>query len=61
MPRNKTQRTKRTPWTPADLKRLSKLAGRVSGIRIARQLKRTEAAVRYKASTHRIRLRVKRK
>jgi hypothetical protein len=53
MPRAKA---KRTLWTTADLKLLRKLAGRVSAQRIARQLKRTEAAVRYKASTKRIRL-----
>ncbi len=57
MPRKKM---KRALWTTADLKLLGKLAGRMSVKRIARQLKRTEAAVRYKASTSLIRLRLKR-
>ncbi len=56
MSRNKKKRTR---WTTAELKLLHKLAGRVSTDRIARQLKRTEPAVRFKASTHRIRLRLK--
>lgn len=49
MPR---QKKKRTPWTAADLKLLRRLAGRQTVKRIARDLKRTEAAVRYKAFTH---------
>lgn len=51
---------KRNVWTSADLKLLRKLAGRQSARHIARQLKRTEGAVRHKASIKRIRLRLKR-
>lgn len=46
MPR---QKKKRILWTAADLKLLRRLAGRQNIKRIARELKRTEAAVRYKA------------
>jgi hypothetical protein len=38
-------------WTPSDVKSLRRLAGRQSVSAICRQLKRTEAAVRYKAHT----------
>jgi len=55
------KKKKRKAWTRADLKQLSKLAGRLSTRRIARQLKRTEGAVRFKAHTHRIRLRLERR
>jgi hypothetical protein len=37
-------------WSPADLKRLRALAGRTPLARIARQLRRTEMAVRWKAT-----------
>jgi hypothetical protein len=49
MPRRK--KPTRNPWTPADLKTLRKLAGREPAPRIARELKRTESAVRQKASS----------
>jgi hypothetical protein len=52
---------KRRTWTAADLKQLRKLAGRVSARQIARRLKRTEGAVRRRASKQRIRLRLKRR
>ncbi len=38
------------PWTPADLKTLRRHARRAPVATIARQLKRTESAVRQKAS-----------
>jgi len=57
MPRT---RRKRILWTPAELKTLRKLAGRQGVRRIARQLKRSEAAVRFKAWQKRIKLAVKR-
>ncbi len=47
MPKKKP--TKRVPWSPADLKLLKQLAGRQAPKVIARKLKRTEAAVRFKA------------
>lgn len=46
MPRT---RRKRASWTSQDLKRLRKLAGRHSAARIARRLRRTVLAVRFKA------------
>jgi hypothetical protein len=49
MPRRK--KPTRNPWTPADLKTLRKMAHRESAARIARELKRTERAVRQKASS----------
>ena len=54
MPRpRKNTKKKRTvsPWTPADLKALRRLARRSHARDIARQLKRTESAVRQKASS----------
>jgi len=55
MPRSR----KRIPWTPTDVKRLRRLAGRKSVKAIGRELKRTEAAIRYKAHTERISLAMK--
>jgi hypothetical protein len=52
-------RRKRVLWTPAELKLLRKLAGRQGVRRIARQLKRSEAAVRFEAWQKRIKLAVK--
>jgi hypothetical protein len=52
-------RRKRVLWTAAELKLLRKLAGRQGVRRIARQLKRSEAAVRFKAWQKRIKLAVK--
>jgi hypothetical protein len=54
------RRRKRVLWTAADLKVLKKLAGREPTARIARQLKRSPAAVRYKAWEKGIRLNRKR-
>lgn len=42
-------RRKRVFWTSKDLKLLRKLAGRRSAARIAKQLKRSVLAVRFKA------------
>jgi hypothetical protein len=52
-------RRKRVLWTAGELKLLKKLAGRQGVRRIARQLKRSEAAVRFKAWQKRIKLAVK--
>lgn len=49
-------RRKRILWTPTDVKTLRRLAGRQSVKAIARQLKRSEPAVRFKAHVHGIRL-----
>ena len=54
MPKKKA--IKRVPWTPANLKLLRRLAGRKTPKVIARELKRTEAAVRFKAHTSNISL-----
>ena len=53
-------RRKRVLWTSAELKLLKKLAGKQGVRKIARQLKRSEAAVRFKAWQKRIKLAVKR-
>ena len=42
---------KRVLWTLAHERQLRRLSGRISVARIARELRRTEAAVRYKAHT----------
>jgi len=52
------RRTKRIPWSPADLRTMKKLAGRQSASRIARELRRTEGAVRVRASQEGLSLRV---
>lgn len=52
MPRRKRVRF----WSPNDLKQLRRLAGRQSVARISRELKRSEAAVRFKAHTEGISL-----
>ena len=57
MPR--TTRRKRILWTTDELKTLRKLAGKEGVRKIARQLKRSEAAVRFKAWQKRIKLAVK--
>jgi hypothetical protein len=57
MPR--TTRRKRVLWTADELKTLRKLAGKDGVRKIARQLKRSEAAVRFKAWQRRIKLAVK--
>jgi hypothetical protein len=43
------RRRKRVFWTSKDLKLLRKLAGRQTAVRIAKQLKRSVLAVRFKA------------
>jgi len=57
MPRT---RRKRVLWTATELKLLKKMAGRQGVRKIARQLKRSEAAVRFKAWQKRIKLALKR-
>lgn len=52
-------RRKRVLWTAAELKQLRQLAGKRSVRQIARQLKRSEAAVRFKAWQKRIKLAVR--
>lgn len=52
-------RRKRVLWTTAELKVLRKLAGKRGVRQIARQLKRSEAAVRFKAWQKRIKLAVR--
>jgi hypothetical protein len=56
MPRT---RRKRVLWTASELKLLKKMAGRQGVRKIARQLKRSEAAVRFKAWQKRIKLALK--
>jgi hypothetical protein len=46
-------------WTPADLKLMRSLAGKASAATIAKRLKRTPGAVRQKALTMRLSLRVR--
>lgn len=52
-------RRTRILWSRSDLKLLRSLAGRKSASRIARALRRTEQAVRFKAHKHRISLAVR--
>lgn len=52
-------RRKRVLWTSAELKLLKQLAGKRGVRQIARQLKRSEAAVRFKAWQKRIKLAVR--
>jgi hypothetical protein len=53
-------RRKRIAWSTADLKLMRTLAGRESAARIARKLKRTVQAARFKAHANRISLALKR-
>ena len=53
-------RRKRVLWTAAELKLLKQLAGKQGVRKISRQLKRSEAAVRFKAWQKRIKLALKR-
>jgi hypothetical protein len=46
-----SRKLKRILWTAAHEKKLRRLSGRTSVARIAKELRRTEAAVRYKAHT----------
>ena len=57
MPR--PRRRKRVLWTSRELSTLKKLAGRQGVRRIAKQLGRSEAAVRFKAGQKRIKLAVR--
>jgi hypothetical protein len=56
---SKKTAARRKLWTAADLKQLKALAGRERLERIARQLRRTPAAVRRKATDRRISLAMK--
>lgn len=58
--RKKTAR-KRILWTGADVKFLRKSAGRQPVSQIARQLRRSEAAVRYKATMLKVSLAMRRR
>lgn len=58
--RKKTAR-KRVLWTTADVKFLRKGAGRQPVSQIARHLRRSEAAVRYKATMLKVSLALKRR
>jgi hypothetical protein len=60
MPSARKKKTTRRDWTAADLKQLKALAGRAPLARIARQLRRTELAVRWKATQKKISLATKR-
>jgi hypothetical protein len=51
----------RRDWTPAEMKELKALAGRAPLSRIARQLRRTELAVRWKATQKGVSLALKRR
>jgi hypothetical protein len=55
------KRRQRILWTPAHEKQLRRLSGRSPAARIARELGRSEAAVRYKAHTLGLSLAVKRR
>ena len=58
MARSKKKLTRKR-WTPAELKQLKALAGRATLASIARKLRRTELAVRWKATQARISLAMK--
>jgi hypothetical protein len=58
MPRTRTRRMIH-PWTPADLKTLRRHARRTPVSRIARELERSESAVRQKASSLGVSLRLR--
>jgi len=49
----------RRPWTSTEVRTLRTLAGRRTPKAIARTLRRTEASVRFKAHTQRIKLAMK--
>ena len=62
IPMAKARKSKKrliNPWTTADLKSLRKQAGRASAGKIAKALKRTEGAVRQKAGSLRLSLRLR--
>jgi hypothetical protein len=56
----KSRRAAAKPWSSADLKQLRKLAGNEPRARIAKALKRTPAAITFKAFQLQVSLRVKR-
>jgi hypothetical protein len=58
--RKKTAR-KRILWTSADVKLMRKAAGRQPVSQISRQLRRSEAAVRYKATMLKVSLALKKR
>jgi hypothetical protein len=58
MARARKKKTRKS-WTGSDVKDLRTLAGKKSARTIAQQLKRTEGAVRQKALTLRVSLRVR--
>jgi len=53
------RKKKRIAWTAADLKLLKSLAGKQPVSKIARQLKRSEAGVRFQAHKKRVSLALK--
>lgn len=57
----KKKARKRVLWSAADVKYLRKSAGRHAVAQIARQLHRSEAAVRYKATMLKVSLALKRR
>ena len=57
--KQKTKQRSIKPWTTADLKLLRKQAGRTSAAKIAKTLKRSEGAVRQKAGSLGISLRLR--
>jgi hypothetical protein len=57
----KSSARKRILWTADDVRYLKSNARRVAVSKIAKQLRRSEAAVRYKATTLRISLAVRRR
>jgi len=57
--KKKPARRKRVLWTASDLKLLRQQAGKKNLTQLSRVLKRSEAAVRFKASLHRISLRLR--
>lgn len=58
MPRPKKKRTL-TPWSRTDLKQMKSLAGKNTASAIAHALKRSESAVRQKAASLGVSLRVR--
>jgi len=57
--KQKTKKRSINPWTTADLKLLRKQAGRTSAAKIAKALKRSEGAVRQKAGSLGVSLRLR--
>ena len=57
--KTKTKKRSINPWTSADLKSLRKEAGRTSAPKIAKALKRSEGAVRQKAGSLGVSLRLR--